>query len=69
MEYTYKGVKLTDPDLKGKLCKAIRKPNGKCIRGKKGTMLVEFENGIQHVIVGRFLRKIKTATKNKVVYE
>jgi hypothetical protein len=31
--------------------------NGKCIRGKNGSMLVRFEDGKTHVITGRLLRK------------
>jgi hypothetical protein len=31
--------------------------DGKCIRGKNGSMLVAFEDGTKHVIVGRLLRK------------
>lgn len=58
MEYVYLGDKNTTAFLKQKRCKAVRR-NGKCIRGKNGSMLVEFENGSQHVIIGRLLRKIK----------
>lgn len=58
MEYIYLGDKFTDPILKGKPCKAVRRPNGKCIRGKNGSMLVDFD-GSKVVVVGRLLRKIK----------
>lgn len=58
MDYIYKGGKLTDPNLKGRLCKAIRRLDGKCIRGKNGNMLVELDNGVQHIVVAKFLRKI-----------
>lgn len=59
MTYIYHGDKLTDPELKKKPCNAIKKSNGKCIRGRNSNMLVEFENGIKHVIMARLLRKIK----------
>jgi hypothetical protein len=59
MDYIYHGDKLTDVLFKKKPCKAVRKENGKCIRGKNSNMLVEFENGIQVVIMARTLRKIK----------
>jgi gluconate kinase len=57
MDYTYRGDKLTDQTLKNKPCSAVRRPNGKCIRGANGSMLVVFENGSKHVIIGRRLKK------------
>jgi hypothetical protein len=56
MQYTYLGDRNTDPLLKKGKCKAVRR-KGKCIRGKNGSMLVEFEDKKMHVIVGRLLRK------------
>jgi len=58
MEYKYLGDKNTSGPLKNLLCKAVRRQDGKCRRGKNGSMLVEFENGEMHVIVGRLLRKL-----------
>jgi len=58
-EYTYLGDKLTDLKWKNLKCKAIRRPNGKCIRSKMSTMLVLFENGELNVVLARRLRKIK----------
>ncbi len=58
-EYLYHGDKLTCPTLKKKPCSAVRRPDGKCRRSPLSTMLVEFENGIQHIILARTLRKIK----------
>lgn len=55
--YIYLGDKNTDINLKGKMCSAVRRQDGKCIRGKNGSMLVSFE-GIKMVVVGRLLRKI-----------
>jgi hypothetical protein len=57
-EYKYLGDKYTEPSLRGALCSAVRRPDGKCIRGKNGSMLVDF-NGEKHVVMGRLLRKIK----------
>jgi hypothetical protein len=57
-EYIYRGDRLTDPNLRGQECKAVRRSDGKCIRGKNGNMLVEFESG-KAVVLGRQLRKIK----------
>lgn len=57
-EYTYRGDRFTNPDLKGKQCVAVRRPDGKCIRGRNGNMLVSF-NGIVTVVLARQLRKIK----------
>lgn len=57
MEYIYLGDRNTDGSLKKRGCNAVRK-NNKCVRGRNGSMLVEFEDGRQQVIVGRLLRKI-----------
>lgn len=56
MTYIYLGDRFTDEKLKGKHCKAVLRPDGKCIR-KRASMLVEFE-GVKHVILARRLRKI-----------
>lgn len=58
-EYIYLGDRLTRLDLKKKECKAVRRPDGKCIRGKNGNMLVEFDNIGMVNVIGRLLRKIK----------
>lgn len=60
MTYKYLGDRFTDPKYKGMLCDAVKKPNGKCIRGRNGNFLVKFENSETVVVVGRLLRKIKT---------
>ena len=54
-EYKYLGDRLTDPARKD-FCSAVRRPDGKCIRGKNGAMLVEF-NGQKVVVIGRLLRR------------
>lgn len=54
--YIYRGDRQTSPSLKGRACTALRRPDGKCIRGKNGTMLVSF-NGKPTVVIGRLLRK------------
>jgi hypothetical protein len=59
MEYVYLGDRNTDPVWKRKSCSAIRRPDGKCIRGKNGAMMVAFEDGRKSVIVGRLLRRQK----------
>lgn len=56
MEYIYLGDRNTAAGLKKKGCNAVRR-NGKCIRGRNGSMLVLFENGQQMVILWRLLRK------------
>jgi hypothetical protein len=53
--YIYLGDRHTAPELKGKPCKAV-KNNDKCIRGRNGNMLVEFESG-KSVVIARLLRK------------
>lgn len=59
MTYIYLGDRMTDPELKKKHCDAVRRLDGKCIRGKNGSMLVRFESGKTAVIIGRLLRKTK----------
>lgn len=61
-EYIYLGDRSTDPKYKGKECSAIRTIDGKCLRGKNGSMLVSF-NGDLVVVIARLLRrkdKLKT---------
>lgn len=57
--YSYLGDRNTDDGLKGKTCVAIRRDDGKCIRGRNGSMLVQMEDGKRMVVVGRLLRKMK----------
>lgn len=58
-EYIYRGDRFTDSNLKGKTCIAVRRPDGKCIRGRNGSLLVEFEGVGKVVVIGRQLRKFK----------
>jgi hypothetical protein len=58
VKYTYLGDRFTDPVFKGQECQAVRRPDGKWIRGKNGNMLVSF-NGKPAVVIARLLRKIK----------
>lgn len=60
MTYTYIGDRFTDPELKGKRCEAVLRPDGKCIvaRKRKVGMLVSF-NGKKVLVNRRLLRKIK----------
>lgn len=59
MEYTYLGDKNTVLGLKRRPCRAVRRADGKCIRGRNGNMLVEFEKFGRMVIMGRLLRRIR----------
>lgn len=58
-QYRYLGDRLTDLKYKGAACEAVRRADGKCIRGKNGSMLVRFVNGETANVIGRLLRKIK----------
>ncbi|WP_224999546.1 hypothetical protein [Cesiribacter sp. SM1] len=58
--YVYLGDRQTDPSLNGRPCYAVLRKDGKCIRGKNGTMLVSFENGRLATVIGRLLRKTAT---------
>lgn len=62
-KYRYLGDRLTAPELKNQPCTSVRRPDGKCIRGANGSMLVRFENGQTHVVIGRRLRKVGTVTE------
>ena len=59
-DYIFRGDRLKDPNIKGAQCSAIRRPDGKCIRGKNSNMMVQFENGVKVVVLARQLRKIST---------
>lgn len=65
--YRYLGDRFTDPRLKGKECRAIRTLEGKCIRGKNGSMLVSFD-GEPVVVIARLLRKIKQHERRLRIY-
>lgn len=56
--YTYLGDRMTDPALKGQSCTAILQSGDKCIRGRNGNMLVQFDSGRVANVIGRLLRKI-----------
>lgn len=56
--YYYIGDRMTDPTLKGQLCTAVLQENGKCIRGRNGSMLVQFDSGRTANVIGRLLRKV-----------
>lgn len=58
-EYVYLGDRATRPELRGAACKAVRRADGKCIRGRNGAMLVEFESGLRCIVLGRRLRRAK----------
>lgn len=57
--YKYLGDRLTDIKYRGVICEAVRRPDGKCIRGKNGNMLVAFD-GKPVIVVARLLRKLIT---------
>lgn len=65
MDYIYLGDRLTRPELRRMPCRAVRRSDGKCIRGRNGNMLVEFNGGGKCVVLGRLLRKIKKIAENK----
>lgn len=58
--YRYLGDRLTDPALKGALCAAVLRPDGKCVHGR-GAMLVWFDGEFTpRVVIARLLRKVTT---------
>jgi hypothetical protein len=58
-DYIYIGDRNTDQKYKGQPCSAVRRPDGKCIRGKNGNMVVSFAEH-KAVVIARLLRKIKS---------
>lgn len=57
-DYVYLGDKFSlDGDYNNRKCKAVRRIDGKCVRGKNSNMLVDFD-GIKVVVLARRLRKI-----------
>ena len=59
MDYIYLGDKMTRPELRRMPCRAVRRFDGKCIRGKNCNMLVEFPGIVKVVVSVKLLRKIK----------
>lgn len=57
MDYIYLGDRLTRPELRRMPCRAVRRSNGKCIRGRNGNMLVEFPGIGKVVILGSIIAK------------
>jgi len=57
-QYVYRGDRWTDQAFKGQRCEAVRRPDGKCIRGRNGSMLVCFADGTRAVVLGRQLRRV-----------
>jgi hypothetical protein len=62
-EYVYRGDRQTSESLRGEMCSAVRRHDGKCVRGKNGSMLVSFA-GKRTIIVGKLLRKNNPARTN-----
>lgn len=55
--YLYHGDRWTFEPLKGMLCFAVVRPDGKCVRGRNGNMLVRGFSGKAYVVPARRLRK------------
>ncbi len=57
-DYVYRGDRWTSPSLQGAHCSAVRRADGRCIRGRNGNMLVRFADGRKAVVLGRQLRRV-----------
>lgn len=70
MDYIYHGDRLAKIQSKyaGQQCRAVRRTDGKCIRGRNSNMLVEFLGGVQVVVPARMLRKISQTNNNQPKY-
>lgn len=66
-QYIYLGDRHTDPEFKSKMCTAVRRADGKCIRARNGNMLVEFD-GKKVVVMARLLRKKVKLSQPKTVH-
>jgi hypothetical protein len=60
-DYVYLGDRSTAELYKRQQCNAVRRADGKCIRGKNGNMIVVFHEK-PVVVQARLLRKIKRPT-------
>lgn len=57
--YTYLGDKLTAPELVNRPCRSVIREDGRCIRGRNGSMLVMFDKETApRVVLARRLRKL-----------
>lgn len=56
--YVYRGDRLTDPALRGAWCEAVRREDGRCIRGRNGNMLVRFGDRLA-IVPARHLRRVR----------
>lgn len=65
--YIYLWDRMTDPLLADQRCTAVRRPDGKCIRGKNGNMLVKFDCGRTAFVIARLLRKIKEGVRGRTM--
>lgn len=57
MDYIYLGDRLTRPELRRMPCRAVRRSDGKCIRGRNGNMLVEFDGLVNALFWGDYCGK------------
>lgn len=57
MDYIYLGDRLTRPELRRMPCRAVRRSDGKCIRGRNSNMLVEFGGGVNALFWGDYCGK------------
>lgn len=57
MDYIYLGDRLTRPELRRMPCRAVRRSDGKCIRGCNGNMLVEFDGVVNALFWGDYCGK------------
>ena len=69
ISYNYLGDRMTDPALKGATCTAVRRTDGKCVRGRNGSMLLFFKSGRVVVVIGRLLRKVVLEEKTLFMTE
>lgn len=57
MKYTYRGDRMTAPELRGMQCDPVLRADGRCVRGKNANMLVVDGQGNRYVVLARQLRK------------
>jgi len=62
--YTYRGDRMTDTSVKGATVTLVRRPDGRCVRGRNGNILAVID-GRRIVVLARQLRKIAPPSRQQ----
>jgi hypothetical protein len=64
VRYVYLGDRHTAAEFRHQPCDPVRRPDGKCVRGR-GAQLVRFADGREVVVVARRLRVVGVETNGR----